>query len=105
LMFASGLYATLGVPAETKLSVRVGHSGLAGRILSSAGGRRYVSSKKCLEQKSETEIVTTLGLIHDRLVIDVQRLLEPMFMLFEFSQFNDSVYADIVRRFERGESS
>ena len=105
LMFANGLYAKLGVPAETKLSVRVSHSGLAGRILSSSGGRRYINSKKCLEQKSETEIVTTLGSIHETLVIDVQRLLEPMFMLFEFTQFNESVYTDIVRRFEKGESS
>lgn len=105
LMFASGLYAKLGVPAETRLSVRVGHRGLSGRVLSSAGGRRHISSKKCLEQNSETEIVTTLGSIHETLVADVQRLLEPMFMLFEFSQFNESIYTDIVRRFEKGESS
>jgi hypothetical protein len=105
LMFASGLYSKLGVPAETKLSVRVGHRGLAGRTLSSAGGRRHISSKKCLEENSETEIVTTLGSIHETLVADVQRLLEPMFMLFEFSQFNESIYTDIVRRFEKGESS
>ena len=105
LMFASGLYAKLGVPAETKLSIRVGHRGLAERILSSAGGRRYINSKKCLEQNAETEIVTTLGSIHETLVADVRRLLEPMFMLFEFTQFNESVYTDIVRRFEKGESS
>lgn len=105
LMFASGLYSKLGVPPEAKLSMRVSHRGLAGRTLSSAGGRRRISSKKCHEQYAETEIVTTLGTIHDTLVADVQRLLEPMFMLFEFSQFNESVYADIVRRFEKGESS
>lgn len=105
LMFASRLYSKLGAPAETKLSVRVGHRGLAGRILSSAGGRRYISSKTCFEQNSETEIVTTLGSIHETLVADVQRLLEPMFMLFEFTQFNESIYTDIVRRFEQGEAT
>ena len=105
LMFASGMYAKLGVPAETKLSIRVGHGGLAGRTLSSAGGRRSISSKTCVEQQAESEIVTTLGSIHETLVQDVQRLLEPMFMLFEFAQFNESIYTDIVRRFEKGESS
>lgn len=105
LLFASGMYRKLGVPPETKLSVRVGHRGLAGRILSSAGGRRLMSSKKCLEQTAESEIVTTIGSIRETLVADVQRLLEPMFMLFEFTQFNESVYTDIVRRFEKGESS
>jgi TIR domain len=105
LMFASAMYAKLGAPPETKLSIRVGHRGLAGRMLSSAGGRRYISSRKCLEQNSESEIVTTIGSVHETLVADVQRLLEPMFMLFEFAQFNESVYTDIVRRFEKGESS
>ncbi len=105
LLFANGLYSKLGVPPETRLSVRVGHRGLGGRILSSAGHRRYISHKKCLEENSETEIVTILGSMRDTLVEDVQRLLEPMFMLFEFAQFKESVYADIVRRFEKGESS
>ena len=105
LMFAGGLYTRLGVPPETRLSVRVAHRGLAGRTLTSAGGRRHVWPKKCYESNSESEIVTILGSINDTLVADVQRLLEPMFMMFEFTKFTDNVYLDIVRRFEKGEST
>jgi len=105
LLFANGLYSKLGVPPETRLSVRVGHRGLGGRILTSTGARRHVSPKRCVEQNSESEIVTILGSMRDMLVADVQRLLEPMFMLFEFAQFDDKVYLDIVRRFEKGEST
>lgn len=105
LMFASSLYGNLGAPPETKLSVRVAHQGLAGRTLSSAGGRRYVSSRDCVETNCQTETVITLGSIRETLVVDVKRLTAPLFMLFGFTEFQDSIYEDIVRKFEAGESS
>lgn len=105
LMFAGALYANLGAPPETKLSVRVGHHGLAGRTLSSAGGRRHVWSKDCVEETCQSETVVTLGTIRESLVTDVKRLTAPLFMLFSFTEFQDSVYEDIVRRFEAGEST
>ncbi len=36
-------------------------------------------------------------------VADVRKVLEPMFMLFDFKKFQKSVYEDIIMRFERGE--
>ena len=44
-----------------------------------------------------------LGDIKSALVDEVQRVCEPMFMLFGFMVFARQVYEDIVRRFERGE--
>jgi hypothetical protein len=38
----------------------------------------------------------------ETLVDDVRKLVEPMFTLFDFMQFNVAVYDDIVRSFERG---
>ena len=35
-------------------------------------------------------------------VDDVRKIVEPMFMLFNFMEFNVAVYDDIVRNFERG---
>jgi hypothetical protein len=105
LMFAGGLYTYLGVPPEARLSVRVAHHGLAGRALSSAGGRRYIVERTCIEESCESETVITLGSIRETLVTDVKRLAAPLFMLFEFAEFNDSVYEDIVRKFESGEST
>jgi hypothetical protein len=35
-------------------------------------------------------------------VDDVRKIVEPMFMLFDFMQFNAAVYDDIVKDFERG---
>lgn len=104
-MFAGGLYSHLGASPETRISVRVAHSGLAGRTLGSAGGRRHIWPKKCIDDRCETETVLTLGSIRETLVTDVQRLTAPLFMLFEFTEFKDNIYEDIVRRFERGEAT
>jgi hypothetical protein len=54
---------------------------------------------------SETETVIVLGDIQAALVDEVERVCAPMFMLFDFQQFNLEVYEDIVRRFEKGEST
>jgi hypothetical protein len=35
-------------------------------------------------------------------VDDVRKIVEPMFMLFDFMQFNAAVYDDIVKDFEHG---
>jgi hypothetical protein len=54
------------------------------------------------ENESMSEITTTLGTMSETRVDDVRKIVEPMFMLFNFMEFNVSVYDDIVRNFERG---
>ena len=105
LMFAANLYTHLGAPADANLSVRVSHRGLAGRTLTSAGGNRQVFPRVSHESTSDSEIVLSLGRMHETLVDDVRRITEPLFMLFEFQEFGQAVYTDIVRRFEKGETS
>jgi TIR domain len=106
LMFASNLYRSLGVAPETRLSVRVTHRGLAGRQLTSAGGNRFIwPSQPTQADESKSEIVIEVGSIMERIVEEVQRLAAPLFMLFDFQQFNEAVYRDIVERFVRGQST
>src|SRR2546425_351709 len=106
LMFASNLYSTLGVGPETRLSVRVTHRGLAGRELTSAGGDRFIwPSTPTPADEARSEIVVAVGSILETIVDDVRRLLAPLFMLFDFKEFNEAVYRDIVERFVKGEST
>jgi hypothetical protein len=105
LLFASNLYTNLGVPPEERLSVRVAHRGLAQRTLSAVGNRFVALPRKTIEPASESEVVAEVGKIREKLVPYVRQLLDPLFMLFEFQQFDEAVYTDIVRRFERGEST
>jgi hypothetical protein len=90
---------------DAKISARFTHSGLAGRTLKAVGNRLLLSSPTLHEQVSETETVIVLGDIHNALVDEVQRVCAPMFMLFDFQEFAPTVYEDIVRRFEKGEST
>lgn len=103
LMFAENLYTKLGVPPATRVGIRVSHDGLIGRTLTSASPNRLVHPRKTSEVKSVTEIVTVLGEMKSTRVADVRKLLEPMFMLFDFAEFNPQVYEELVTSFERGE--
>ncbi len=106
LMFASNLYKTLGVSPETRLSVRVTHRGLAGRELTSAGMNRFILPSPSTQANDvKADIVVEVGSILETIVDDVRRLTAPLFMLFDFKEFNEAVYRDIVDRFVRGEST
>jgi hypothetical protein len=103
LMFIESFYSKLGVPPEASAGIQLIHSGLKGRELNSASPNRQMLSRGAAEESESTsEITTTIGTMSTTRVDDVKKLVAPMFMLFDFVQFNDSVYDDIVRSFERG---
>ena len=104
-MFIERLYTKLGAPPESSIAIRVSHGGFKGRTLTSASQNRSIRARMSSESESTSEIVTVLGDMQENRVEDVRRVLEPMFMLFDYMQFNVEVYDDIIRRFERGEVS
>jgi hypothetical protein len=102
-MFIESLYRKLGVPPEAGVGIQITHKGLKGRELSSASSNRLMFSRGPAEEdESTSEISTILGTMGETRVDDVRKIAGPMFMLFDFMQFNVSVYDDIVRNFERG---
>jgi len=105
LMFAARLYRGLGVTDEARLSIRITHLGLANRVLSSSTPMRHVFPRSTTAELSQTEIVEHVGSIEPQLVAHVKQILAPLFMLFDFVEFGDEVYEDIVSRFARGDSS
>jgi hypothetical protein len=103
LMFAERLYSKLGLPPETRVGVSISHKGLKGRPLTSASTNRlYFSRAAATDQRSTVEIVTVLGSMTQTRVDDVRKILEPLFMLFDFTEFQAPVYEEIVRNFENG---
>lgn len=106
LMFASRLYTALGASPDVKMSARFKHTGLAGRRLKSASSNRSIfNDRQAHENVSETETVIALGEIKSALVDEVKRVSAPLFMLFDFQEFAQGVYEDIVHRFEKGEAT
>lgn len=105
-LFAANLYDQLAVPAETKVSLRVTHRGLAGRVLSSSNpARELFELSKATEDISQSQIVEEVGSLRDHLVDNVRRITEPLFMLFDFTQFDAAVIADIVTKFAKGKAT
>src|SRR5665213_1107290 len=103
LMFIENLYRKLGAPPEARVKIQITHRGLKGRELNSASSNRHLFSRGSAEEnESMSEITTILGTMNETRVDDVRKIVEPMFMLFNFMQFNAAVYDDIVRSFERG---
>lgn len=103
LMFGSSFYSNLGVPDTAEVSIRVTHHGLAGRLLTAASPNRYTSpGKTAAENRSETQIAVVLGQIKPRLVDHVMQICAPLFMLFDFKQFDRKVYEQIVEDFAAG---
>ncbi len=85
------------------MGIQITHRGLKGRELSSASSNRHLFSRGSAEENESTsEVTTILGTMSETRVDDVRAILEPMFILFNFMEFNVSVYDDIVRNFERG---
>jgi hypothetical protein len=106
LLFAANLYKALDIPDDTKVSVRVTHRGFSGRKLSSSNPLRlFMAAPRSVEDVSQTEIVEHVGRLRERLVENVQHLLEPLFMLFEFMEFESNVYQQIVLDFANGRST
>jgi hypothetical protein len=105
LLFADNLYTNLGAPSGTRLSIRVTHRGLTGRELTASNPNRLVTPVKTTAQESTNQIVLDLGAIRANLVTDVRRIIAPVFMLFDYTEFASEVYQDIVSRFARGEAS
>jgi hypothetical protein len=103
LLFAVNLYRNLGVPSEVRLSVRITHRGIAERTLGSSSPNRQILPAVTHEDASQTEFVETLAQIQPGLVDHVRRVAEPLFMLFDFKQFNQAVYSDIIAKFEQGQ--
>jgi hypothetical protein len=102
LMFAERLYTALGAHRDSKVAIRVTHRSLNGRALTSASPNRSVSPRKSTEAESSSELITVLGTMRETRVTDVRKLLDPLFMLFDFMQFTVEVFDDIVRSFEEG---
>tara|TARA_R110002051_G_scaffold273420_1_gene334052 strand:- start:620 stop:1810 length:1191 start_codon:yes stop_codon:yes gene_type:complete len=105
LMFLGRMAEKLGVPEETKFSARFVHDGLKGRVLSAVGNRTIFDRSRADEDVVSTEIISTVGDIAPKLDALVKQVCAPLFMMFDFAEFGDPIYTDIVRRFEKGEVS
>jgi hypothetical protein len=104
LLYAYGLYSNLGVPDDANLSVRVAHGGIANRVLKSSNYNRMLrSGKKAVESRCQAEITVSVQALRNDLASNVEKILSPLFMLFDFQVFSSEIYSDISSRFVAGQ--
>lgn len=101
-LFLAGLYENLGASPDTRVSVKIGHSGLRGRTLRSANMNRSIWEADTNEGRSESQVTDTVGGLRLNIVDHVMAVLSPMFMLFDYKEIDRSVFTDIVTKFQQG---
>ena len=106
LLYCARLYARLGVPSTATVNVAVRHGRLRGRHIKAVGGDWLALH---LEQKQPTtedevygEIAVPLAKIESDLTELVKELTSPLFMVFDFFEVPDQVYACLVNNFVEG---
>jgi hypothetical protein len=90
-LYCRRLYENLGVPSRSEIRISIEHTGLRGRVLRESGHAASVD-------RSVTSLRTTLEGIGRNLVDLVKSVTAPVFELFDFASFDDSVYSEIVGR-------
>lgn len=104
LIFCANLYSNLNVENDSRLEIRVSHRGLANRLLTSASPHRHIWSAASREDASEYSLQASISDLRQQLTERVRQILEPMFALFDFKQFSQDVYDDIIKKFIAGKN-
>ena len=93
---------TLGVADDAKVSIEVVHRGLAGRVISVASSRRHILPTKSASDVGRAQVVVPVSDLRPHLTDHVVQIVEPLLMLFDFTQLNRKVYEGLVTDFANG---
>ncbi len=102
LQFLVRLYRHLEASDTDQITVNVRHAGLSGRTLGVANQMRMSHPRSTTEEVSEAEFTATLIELETDPFTYVKRILEPLFMVFEFFEPDDKIVRDIVDNYLQG---
>jgi hypothetical protein len=106
IMHCRNLYKGLGVEPGARVTLTLRHGGLKGRILSATGNRHMFPDRRSTHEDEVTTTVTfDVGVGEAEIVSLVKNLCEPLFMVFDFEHFTDSIYEQIVTNYLQGKAT
>lgn len=105
LLFLARLYSRLEVDPSTSVHLELTHRGLIGRELRASSNRRIFHPRATDENSVTAEFECALGELEANLTQRVRDLLEPLFMVFDFTQISDEVWTELVDNFVAGRIS
>ena len=103
LLYCARMYTKLGVDSTSEIFIKTTYGGLKGRTIDVAGRRRHMQPfQPCEANEVTANTSTTLEKIEVDLASLVKKLLEPVFVLFDFFSIDDNIYEEIVNGFVNG---
>jgi hypothetical protein len=106
LLHCARLFSNIGVIPSSEVAIAIKHGGLLNRKLSaSTSDRRLFPNPISTTDESEQIVQIRLSSIESSLVETVKKFMAPLFELFDFYEFADVIYDDIVNKFVDGNLS
>jgi cellulose biosynthesis protein BcsQ len=99
LLYCSRLYKRLEVPDNARIRFMAKFTGLRNRQLIAADKRRFFTSRGSIEDFVRSEVTVSLNAVPLDLVGITKALLDPLFVLFDFTKISDSVYSQVIQSF------
>ncbi len=105
VMHCVRLYKAMGIDLNANVEMLVRYAGLKGRALAAASPLRMLPNLAKNWGESEVRIESftfQLGSAETGIIELVKKICEPLFVVFDFSSFDDNVYRQIVADFMEG---
>ncbi|NLJ38487.1 MAG: toll/interleukin-1 receptor domain-containing protein [Candidatus Atribacteria bacterium] len=103
LLFCEKLYSKLGLTGgNPKVDIEINYSGLKGRILKSSNSTRRIEEKITYENEIRIKETVSINEISLHIIDLTKKFTQPLFNIFDFYKFNDSIYEQIVTDFING---
>jgi hypothetical protein len=97
LLYCERLYGRLEVAPRSEVRIIIEHAGLENRQLKSADRARIRAVRRPSDvDRAKASIEVVIGRIESDLVELVKTIAEPLFEIFDFHRFDDSVYRGLV---------
>lgn len=107
LLHCVNLYKALGIEPNAQIEVKMRYGGLRGRRLTAASHNRLIMERAPAieDQVNIPPLVFRISTFQDNAVQLVKKLCAPLFVIFDFAEISDAVYAHIVIDFLNGKLS
>jgi hypothetical protein len=104
LLYCRNLCNNMGVDDGAIVRLRIRHSGIKGRTLSTSNPNRMMwpHDNKSSADSSESTVEFQHPLTDHDVVEKTREILNPLFILFDYFELSESVYQDIVGNFIQG---
>lgn len=105
LMYLERMYTEMGVSPETIITIENCYFGFQGRTIKARPTRILFENLVAHENTCCTKTSVKLADLKTDLVEPVKEILAPFFILFDYCEFQDKIYREIVTQYQEGKIS